>query len=119
MPALSAALSSGHTYFVPTELRPSWAQPLQTISGAWLHFTGGDPAASTGSLSTTGAHARMDTERFDSTNPGFLKYDRYYYVKMEDGRVFQLGPFKDVDYGHHLRERPQWAAQYSSNRASL
>ncbi len=62
----------------------------------------------------------MDTERrFDPTDPTLLKYDRYYYVKMNDGRVFQLGPFKNVDYGHHLHERPEWTRQYSSNSASL
>jgi len=48
-----------------------------------------------------------------------LKYDRYYFIKMVDQRVFQMGPFKNVDDGHHLRERPRWALDYSSESASL
>jgi hypothetical protein len=108
-PALQSALSSGHTYFVPPELRPPWAQELPTVKGAWLHYVGGQLAGSTGSLNTQAANARLDTERLDPASPELLKYDRYYLTQMSDGRVFQLGPFKDLDYGHHLRERPAWA----------
>lgn len=119
LPAFSTALSSGQTYFVPPELRPGWARALPTMSGAWLHFVGGQPPASTGSLSTQVAQARMDTERFDPTQTGLLKYDRYYYVRMQDGRIFQLGPFKELEYGHHLMERPDWTRAYSSNSGGL
>ena len=119
VPALNQALSSGQTYYVPPELMPDWAQGLKTVSGVWLHYHRGQPAGSTVSLSTSQAQARLDIERFDPTDAGLLKYDRYYFIKMVDQRVFQIGPFKNVDYGHHLRERPRWALDYSSESASL
>ena len=58
-------------------------------------------------------------ERLDLSDPELLKYDRYYFIKMADSRVFQMGPFKDLDYGHHLRARPGWTLDYSSDSASL
>ena len=58
--------------------------------------------------------AYMDVERRGPTDPGLLKYDRYLFIKMVDGRVFQAGPFKDVEYGHHLRQRPAWLGEYMS-----
>lgn len=119
LPALNAALSSGRTYFLPGELRPEWTQQLPTVTAAWLYYEGGPLLGSTGSLSTSAAQARMDVERFDPSDPNLLKYDRYYFVRMVDDRVFQLGPFKDQDYGHHLRQRPQWTQQYSSRSTGL
>ena len=118
-PVFQQVLSSGQTYFVPPELRPEWAQNLNTVSGAWLYYYGGRPRASTRSLSTSAVNAHVDVERFDPTDTGLLKYDRYFYIKMDDGCVFQAGPWKDVDYGHHLRRRPDWAEQYSSESATL
>ena len=111
LPALNAALSSGATVFLPPELRPPWMQQLPTVTGAWIYYEGGETAASTSSLSTNAAHARVDMERFDPASTDLLKYDRYYFVRTRDDRVFQLGPFKNVEYGHHLRERPPWVAQ--------
>jgi len=61
----------------------------------------------------------MDVERTDPSDPGLLKYDRYVFVRMVDGRVFQAGPYKDLDYGHHLRARPSWTRSYSSQSGSL
>ena len=114
LPALEAAFSSGQTYFVPPELRPEWMQQVKVVSAAWLYFEGGPAAPSTASLSPQSAQVRVDVERIDSADPGLLKYDRYYFVKMCDGRVFQWGPVKDVEYGHHLRTRPSWITQYIS-----
>lgn len=119
LPALDQALSSGQTCYVPPELRPSWARALSSVTGSWLYYSGGALRTSTSSLSTTDAQARMDVERFDPSNPALLKYDRYLFIKMIDGRVFQMGPFKDVDYGHHLDKRPNWTAQYSSASTQL
>ncbi len=54
-------------------------------------------------------NARVDLERINHTDTGLLKYYQYFYIKMNDERVYQAVPFKDVDYGHHLRIRPVWA----------
>jgi hypothetical protein len=38
--------------------------------------------------------------------------DRYYYISLEDGSFWQSGPYKDLDYEHHLTERPSFLDQY-------
>ena len=116
LPALHAAVSSGCTQFVPPELRPQWAQQLPSVTGAWLYYEGGIPLGSTGSMSTQQAQARLDIER---TDPPVLKYYRYFFVELSDGRVFQLGPFKDLDYGHRLHSRPEWTRAYPSSSSAL
>jgi hypothetical protein len=40
LPTLQEALSSGRTYFVPSELRSEWMQNLETVSGAWIYYQG-------------------------------------------------------------------------------
>jgi len=116
---LQKVQSTGLLKPIPSECLPTWAQELETVNGAWLSYYGGQQTASTGSLSTSAVNARVDLERIDPTDTGLFKYYQYFYIKMNDGRVFQAGPFKDVDYGHHLRKRPEWAEQYRSNSASL
>ena len=112
MEALTTALSSGATTPVAPELLPDWIDDMPGFTGAWLYYGGGAPALSTESLSTLDAQASMDVERRDGE---LLKFYRYYYMLMEDGRVFQFGPVKDMEYGHHLKEQPDWIAEYSSN----
>jgi hypothetical protein len=119
LPALQTALSSGYTYHVPPALRPGWAQQLKAVTGAWMYYYGARSAASTDSLSTGLATAHLDVEREDPNDAELLKYDRYFYVRMADGRVYQAGPWKSLDYGHHLRRRPQCLAQYSSDSGGL
>ena len=115
-PALSSVHSSGQTCFLEHQDRPEWARKVLNMGGAWVFYLGGQLATSTASLSTALAVAWMDTERVHLTDLGLLKYDRYFFVRMNDGRTFQRGPFKDLDYGHHLRKRPRCLEQYSSQR---
>jgi hypothetical protein len=119
LPALQTARSSGYTYFVPPTLRPAWAQQLKAVTGAWMYYYGARSAASTASLSTGIAAAHLDVEREDPSDPELLKYDRYFYVQTSDGRVYQAGPWKSLDYGHHLRRRPECLARYSSDSRGL
>ena len=113
MPALDEALSTGCVHSLSREAMPNWAREVKTVTGAWLYFQGGVHAVSTGHLSTGGVHAYVDVERYDPANPIF-KYDRYFFIRMVDGRVFQAGPFKDIEYGHHRDDRPHWLGDYCS-----
>ena len=42
----------------------------------------------------------MIVERQHEEAPHF-RYDQHLFVKMADGRVFQTGPYKDIEFGHH------------------
>jgi hypothetical protein len=47
-----------------------------------------------------------------------LRYYRYLYIKMEDGRVFQAGPIKDLEYKRHRDQRPPWLDSYNARSTS-
>ncbi len=111
LPALDAILSTGEAQPLDPEAWPSWARTTPSFSGAWLTWVGGALATSTGALSTKNAQAHVDLER-KAEDPAPLRYYRYLYVKMADGRVFQAGPFKDLEYDRHREQRPSWLAPY-------
>jgi hypothetical protein len=81
------------------------------FSGAWFSPLDGELAVSTAALSTGNVLASVDFERTATTAPA-LRYYRYLYVKMMDGRVFQAGPFKDLEYKRHRDRRPPWLDSY-------
>ncbi len=114
MPTLAAAQSTGRAEFLAPALRPPWARAMTEMSGAWLFEDDRPFHDSTSSLSPSAAQAHMDVERSDPRTPGLLKYYRYYLVKMSDGRVFQYGPIKDLEYKRHIETRPEWTLLYSS-----
>src|SRR5207249_11958347 len=94
----------------------SWMQNEPPVTGAWLDYQGGDPLGSTSLLSTGLTHASMLVERTHPTAPiaHRVRYDRYLLARMSDGRTFQAGPDKDVQFDspnelrHHLPSRPSW-----------
>jgi len=111
LPALNGLLSTGEAQPLPREAWPTWAQPATGFSGAWFSYVGGPAATSTGNLSTENVLGYVDMERTARESPP-LRYYRYLYVKMTDDRVFQAGPFKDLEYERHREERPSWLEQY-------
>lgn len=111
LPALETILSTGHAQPLAPEAWPPWARTRPGFSGAWFYYVGGPLATSTGTLSTGGVQAYIDIERSASQSPQ-LRYYRYLYVKMTDGRVFQAGPIKDLEYERHREQRPRWLASY-------
>jgi len=111
-PALEGALSTGEVQAIPREERPAWAKAAPDFSGAWYSYVGGPTATSTGDLFTGNVQASVDMERMNSTPPQ-RRYYRFLYAKMDDGRVFQAGPFKELEYERHRDERPPWFSSYT------
>jgi hypothetical protein len=113
LPALDKLLSTGEAQPLPREDWPEWARSKSEYTGVWLYPVLDPLALSTGNLSTDNVHSFLDAER--SANKGSpLRYYRYLYIKMIDGRVFQAGPFKDLEYERHRYERPSWLEAYRS-----
>jgi len=110
-PALEGALSTGEVQALPREEWPAWAQTAPDFSGAWYSYVGGPSATSSGDLSTGNVQASVDLERINSTPPQ-RRYYRFLYARMDDGRVFQAGPFKELEYERHRDERPPWFCSY-------
>ena len=105
VPAFEKILSTGQAQPLSPDDWPRWAHTAPGFSGACLYPVLSQLATSTGSLSTEQVHAYIDIER-SATRPPSLRYYRYLYVKMTDGRLFQSPPFKDIEYEHHREERP-------------
>ena len=82
-----------------------------TASGAWLTNFAAPTVESTSQLSTTAMNAELVWER---TEPNGLstarcRYYRYPIVRLTDGRVYYVGPKKDLTglpFSHHELQRP-------------
>jgi hypothetical protein len=117
VPALETILSTGQAQPLAPEAWPLWAHTTPEFSGAWFSYVGGPPATSTGTLSTGSVKAYVDIER-TASQPPTLRYYRYLYVKMTDGRVFQSSPVKELEYNRHREQRPPWLASYITSSTS-
>lgn len=114
---LETMLSTGQAQPLAREAWPPWARTTPGFSGAWFSYVGGPLATSTGTLSTGNVQRYVDMER-KASEPPALRYYRYFYVKMTDGRAFQAGPIKDLEYERHREQRPPWLASYISTSTS-
>ena len=106
-----SARSSGHTVRMGKNQYPDWAAKVPKIQAIWVHDYS-DPQTISSTGTSTPVSGSFDVER-RGKHPGEpLKVDRYYYISMEDGSYWQSGPYKDLDYGHHLDKRPGFLNQY-------
>ena len=105
LPALTTSRSTEENQSLLREEWPSWAQTQQQFSAGWLYPMPGADAPSTAVLSTGYVEAYVDFERVTSSSSP-LRYYRYLYARIEDGRMFQSGPLKNLEYGHHRNTRP-------------
>ena len=86
-------------------------QQAPTASGAWLTNFAGPMVESTSQLSTTAMNAELLWERTEPNGPSTARcrYYRYPIVRMTDGRMYCVGPKKDLTgfpFNHHESERP-------------
>jgi hypothetical protein len=114
LPALSNVLSTGTAQPLARELWPKWAQEAPGFTAAWFTPLDAPLSTSTGTLATSSAQASVDMERFEPGSTAPLVYYRYVYCRMIDGRTFQLGPLKELEYERHRDERPPWLQEYRS-----
>jgi hypothetical protein len=110
---LEKALSTGHAHKLSCEEMPTWAQDSHVVTEAWLYAESCKLIESTGALSTEHVHGHLFVERQHPESPNF-RYDQYLLVQIVDGRVFQHGPHKDIEFGHHHDERPSWLTELLS-----
>lgn len=104
--------TSGQTTRLPVNELPSWAMQVSEVQAVWVSaFVEPRVMSSTGTV--TPVTGSFDVERRGKKPADPLKYDRYYYICMQDGSVWQSGPYKNVDYGHHLAERPAFLNEFS------
>lgn len=88
-------------------------QQAPTASGAWLTNFAGPMVESTLQLSTTALNAELLWERPEPNGPSTARYRYYRYpiVRLTDGRVYCIGPKKDLSgfpFNHHESERPNY-----------
>jgi hypothetical protein len=103
---------------LPRDLWPSWMP--QKFSGAWRTALSTTLCLTTGMLSTGNAWAYLLVERQHPQGPrsSAYRYDGHVIGKVMDGRMFQLGPFKDVECGHHHPARPIMLPSHPSWRST-
>ena len=91
--------STGRLQTLTTEDWPDWTPTVKGIKNIDFTMLDLTKKTDTGLLSTFDPSAKMLMERFDQ---GKYKYYSYYLVSMDDGRVFQSGPYiTDIPGGHH------------------
>ena len=117
LPALHMLESTGQLQPLDRKQWPDWARESSKFTGAWFTPMEGTLAASTNQLSTSNVTASVDFERTSTSGPP-LRYYRDFYAKMGDGRVFQAGPFKNLEYERHRYERPSWLTAYTTESSS-
>jgi hypothetical protein len=110
---LDKALSTDHAHRLSEDDVPTWTRKSRTFTAALLYPESALPLESTGALSTDHIHGQLLVERQHPDIPRF-RYDNYLLAKLSDGRVFQLGPDKDVVFGHHHDQRPAWLEKFLS-----
>lgn len=110
---LESALSTGDAHPRAREAWPPWAREAKTVTGVWLFTERPEGVASTQTLSTGHIHGRLLVERNHKGGRPF-RYDQYFLVQVVGGRVFQLGPDKDIEFGHHQDGRPDWLNEFRS-----
>ena len=97
MPVFERFLSTGKWQPLAREQRAKWGQSKQEFTEMWVTPVLDPPAGSTGSLSTDSLHAYIDAERV-ATKGRPLRYNRYYFARTKDSRVFQWSkPDRDVE----------------------
>jgi hypothetical protein len=101
---LERTIQSGCTTAIP---RDEWLP----FMSAGEHFTGAvgykyeGPTFESSAQTTTPVVVRMDVERVDVKDALPHNYVRHFFIRAPDGRVLMSPPIKDVDYGHHRRDR--------------
>ena len=61
------------------------------------------PGETIPSVQTTGTVVeRLLTERYDRKDEAPYNYNWYAIVRGSNGELYQSGPHRDVDFGHHL-----------------
>ena len=111
------SLSTGAMYSLSRDQAPPWMRKVPFITAAWLSLQGGETVTSTSALSTGNIHATVIVER-QHPEGAPLRYDRFLYVRIEGGRMFQAGPDKQVEFGHHPPRRPEELNTLSTNSTS-
>ena len=107
LPALTTNRSTVEAQPLTRDQWTKWAREKTEFSGAWYSPVASSVAASTTALSTASVQAYVDFERTASEDPR-LRYYRCFYARLADGRVFQSGPSKNLEYERHRYERPSW-----------
>lgn len=114
LPALATNLSTAPAQPLPRYSWPKWTQGATDFVAGWFYPTGASPVTSTAALSTGHAQAYVDFERMAAEAPP-LRYYRYAYAKVEDGRTFQYGPIKNLEYERQRALRPPWLTSPSNH----
>ncbi len=96
-----------------TELTPqegprvahSFKEPVARVWAVGFEDTPGDVNAD--GTTVHGVIGSFDLERRPRGSRPF-KYDRFLVVEDEAGAYWQIGPLKNLDYGHHREDPPEW-----------
>jgi len=99
--AFEEVLGSGKTFTLSPSDRPAWAQDQAKFRRMWVYGLGAGEI--TPSLQTTASMvAKLITERFDPRDELPYNYNWYAVIESSNGGLFQSGPHRDVEFGHHL-----------------
>ena len=101
--AFRPILSSGKTYELLSQDWPAWARRPGQVARMFAYALA--PGERLPSAQTTGHQVgRLLSERYDSGDSEPWNYNWYAVVQSSNGSLYQSGPSRDIDFGHHLQE---------------
>jgi hypothetical protein len=96
-------LGSGRTCELPRTQWPPWAQGDPKFLRFFIY--GLMPGETIPAITTTVEHAaRLLAERFDPSDTEPYNYNWHAIIQSANGDFYQSGPYRNVDFGHHLAQ---------------
>ncbi len=115
LPAFGPIRDSGCTYQLSGTLQPQWARDAHQVQRMFVYALA--PGETIPSVETTAKHvARLLAERYDRKDAKPWNYNWYGVVETPAGELYQTGPHRDVDFGHHLGAPPAFLSSHSELR---
>ena len=100
---IAPILGSGCTYELPKAQWPLWAQSEPKFQRLFIY--GMSPGETIPSVTTSvDQAARLLAERLDPKDALPYNYNWHAIIQSKSGDFYQSGPFRDVDFGHHLAQ---------------
>ena len=101
--AFSLVRDSGCTYELPRQDWPPWTQRAPQVQRIFVYALA--PGEAAPSIHTTATVVgRLLTERHDPKDEAPYNYNWYAVVQSSNGALYQSGPHRDIDFGHHLSQ---------------
>ena len=106
-PSFQSIRQSGCTHELGRPYELSWANKAEQVERVFIYALA--PGETIPSVATTAEHVGwLLSERYDPKDAKPWNYNWYAVVQASSGDLYQSGPHRDIDFGHHLDRPPEF-----------